>query len=744
MRTSNAQSPRFALSLSFEGIDLEEYAKGASSKIAQAILDTDDFDQRMFAISRKAEAMSGDGLSVALILPTEQIKFVSVACPNDADHITINEHILRTMDRATPYSMDELRIDHHLADGTLHVAAVALETLDEAEQFAKQYGFSPVACIARTDADTFPVEVFFGLSDAPSGLISGLCTKESEVEDQAPPNIALARRDTAEDIKIIASTALLPVEAPLSLNPEPVMPNAKRIVTGIDAIITKQSELGAKIATWIANNNAWQSWRVHALLLLLIPLIGVATWTYRLQEPDISQPKIELLTPKAQQIERAANKAPTTPFSTPVIENVSRAPLTDMARPIPDLISSVETNSAVLESESELLAPEPQQTAGTIDIPPTAPAPILVIQNALRAPLTDMPRPNADVISSIETDSAVLDPEGEGELGFENHGPVASLKYADLVLPFLTDPEVSSNDKLKEIYFESGVWALEPIAPSMPDEVALGDLYLASIDPSFEQQDAIALGVILNPFADQFFLSPPSPAPEGTVFTLDELGLVAPSSEGTLSPDGHRVFAGLPNLRPPERPNLIDEPTAVAMRLTNTGLPINKLKPRLPAIEAQESVINSVAAGIRPRIRPDDLATPAAIAEEIANAQAIARKSSIMPQLRPKDLNISVQAALAPKTRNRLSDETVTRQNSSSFVVANATLENAINLSKLNVIGIYGSSSKRRALVRMITGRRVMVEVGDRLDGGRVAAISDSELRYVKGGQNVVLKIPKG
>ena len=36
-----------------------------------------------------------------------------------------------------------------------------------------------------------------------------------------------------------------------------------------------------------------------------------------------------------------------------------------------------------------------------------------------------------------------------------------------------------------------------------------------------------------------------------------------------------------------------------------------------------------------------------------------------------------------------------------------------------------------------------MVEIGDRLDGGRVAAISDSELRYVKRGRNVVLKIPK-
>ena len=57
MRTPNAQSPRFALSLSFEGIGLEEYAKGPSSKIAEAHLYKDDFDQRMRELARKAEAM---------------------------------------------------------------------------------------------------------------------------------------------------------------------------------------------------------------------------------------------------------------------------------------------------------------------------------------------------------------------------------------------------------------------------------------------------------------------------------------------------------------------------------------------------------------------------------------------------------------------------------------------------------------------------------------------------------------
>lgn len=686
MRTSNAQSPRFALSLSFEGIGLEEYAKGASSKIAEAILDRDDFDQRMSELSRKAEAMSGDGLRVALILPNEQIKYVSVACPDDADPITINEHILRTMDGATPYSVDELRFDHHLADGTLHVAAVALETLNEAEQFATQYGFTPLASIARTDETTFPTEVFFGLGDTPLGLMPRITTKEpeAEVKTDDPPVIAFARRDTADDTTIIASTAPLPVEARLSLAPEAVSDAAKPIAATNDAIIAKQSEVGAKIAARIAENNTGPSWRAPVLLLVLITLIGGATWAYLTQDAEIAQPDIELLAPEAQQTALATDSAPNVPSSAAVEEGVPRAPLNAMAPP------------------------------------------------------------SQDVISPVETESAIVDPEGEAELEFAEQGPAASSNYADLVLPFLTDPEVIPNEALEQIYIASGVWAIEPNSPTLPDQVTLGDLYVASIDPRFEQQDALALNAIQNPFADQIFLSPPSPAPEGTVFVLDERGLVAPSAEGTLSPDGHRVFAGLPSFQPPERPNLIDEPVPSVIRLTNTGLPLNELKPRLPPTVEEEPVVVSAAAGIRPRLRPNDLATPAAIAAAIESAQTSARASSIKPLLRPKDLNIPTQTALTPATRNRPSDETVTRQNSSNFVASEATIKDAINLRKINVIGIYGSGSKRRALVRMTSGRRVMVEVGDRLDGGRVAAISDNELRYVKSGRNVVLKIPKG
>ena len=77
-------------------------------------------------------------------------------------------------------------------------------------------------------------------------------------------------------------------------------------------------------------------------------------------------------------------------------------------------------------------------------------------------------------------------------------------------------------------------------------------------------------------------------------------------------------------------------------------------------------------------------------------------------------------------------------------VAAAATDENAINLRQINLIGVYGRPSDRRALVRLANGRYVRVGVGDRLDGGRVAAINDSTLNYVKSGRTHTLEIPSG
>ena len=81
---------------------------------------------------------------------------------------------------------------------------------------------------------------------------------------------------------------------------------------------------------------------------------------------------------------------------------------------------------------------------------------------------------------------------------------------------------------------------------------------------------------------------------------------------------------------------------------------------------------------------------------------------------------------------------------SSASVARQATVEGALNLRELNLIGVYGTASDRRALVRLPNGRFVKVEIGDRVDGGQVADIGDRDLRYIKGGRSIVLSMPRG
>ena len=77
-------------------------------------------------------------------------------------------------------------------------------------------------------------------------------------------------------------------------------------------------------------------------------------------------------------------------------------------------------------------------------------------------------------------------------------------------------------------------------------------------------------------------------------------------------------------------------------------------------------------------------------------------------------------------------------------VVREATVNSGLNLNRVSLIGVFGTSSDRSALVRMPGGKVMRVQVGDSLDGGRVAAIGEDNLYYVKNGQNVMLAMPKG
>ena len=139
--------------------------------------------------------------------------------------------------------------------------------------------------------------------------------------------------------------------------------------------------------------------------------------------------------------------------------------------------------------------------------------------------------------------------------------------------------------------------------------------------------------------------------------------------------------------------------------------------------------------------------------DPFAGATAQAVRVSVKPNPRPGNFDTIVQRSQrqAAQEETRTAAVAVPRDQRMSpggptptTVARAATEKNAIKLRRVNLIGVYGTSSNRRALVRLANGRYQKVKVGDRLDGGRVAAIGTSELRYVKSGRQVTLTMPRG
>ena len=187
----------------------------------------------------------------------------------------------------------------------------------------------------------------------------------------------------------------------------------------------------------------------------------------------------------------------------------------------------------------------------------------------------------------------------------------------------------------------------------------------------------------------------------------------------------------------------------------------------------------------RPRLRPQGLAPDTEIASDtgVGNADlndilqgvvaadeslrfdsstSLAVATSLRPEGRPSDLGAEAAAIRAQRAAERLvaaataatvpnepapPPEVNVPQNTEPVpggVARAATIEDAIRLREINLIGVYGRTNERRALVRLSNGRYVRVEVGSELDGGQVVAIGDDVLNYVKRGRTYVITIADG
>ncbi len=198
-------TPQFALSLSVDGIKLLHRVSGGWHVVGEIGLDTADLSAAMADLRAKGEAIGPSPLRTKLLIPDDQIKYLAIDSTQ-----TTEDDVHRALDGTTPYAIHELVIDFDRAGGRTHVAAVARDTLAEAEAFAVEHDFGPVCFAGIAAPYTFRSEIFFGPTAAAKDL---LAPGETPVRDDASVVVIGVAKPKAE--------GPLPAAAPLTDVPDP-------------------------------------------------------------------------------------------------------------------------------------------------------------------------------------------------------------------------------------------------------------------------------------------------------------------------------------------------------------------------------------------------------------------------------------------------------------------------------------------------------------------------------------------
>jgi len=360
----------------------------------------------------------------------------------------------------------------------------------------------------------------------------------------------------------------------------------------------------------------------------------------------------------------------------------------------------------------------------------------VVVKTGYEGPFFTQSEPTIEVTSNTKTK---LGMEASQSINFKSFN---ELRNGKSKYERLNEVEIAS------LYTQSGIWPKVPLQVQPPSNVPLGDVYITSIDPSVISLDAIALDKTTTVSELKALLDIRSPLSIGSSFKLDKDGLAIATEVGTLAPAGHQVFAGNPDVVPPEKPlpNYLNIGDSKLDLKALSGLH-PKPRPEDKTPKALIAAKKAILSGKKPLQRPKNLELSKYNLSNLALSSINFKALRIKPKERPTGLSMLIDQALGVIQYE--GDEAnitgiVPDIPSTPRVTKKATIQNVLNLRKTNLIGVYGNSKSRRALVRLSNGKRKMVTVGDIIDGGKVAAIGESELRYVKGGKNITLKVPQG
>jgi len=896
--------PNFALDLSHDGIGLLHRGADGWHSVGNVSLDDPEFSEKLGFLRQTAAALESSGVTTKLVIPNSQIRFITAEAPGPTD-AERNEQVRDALVGTTPYPIDELAYDWTESDGAVLVAAVARETLDEAESFAVEHGFNPVSFVATPNPGTFSTaEPFFGASAASETLLESGVKVEPDVKAVrvlGPAAIAATETPAADPTPDPHATlalevdAVIAAEAVLELDvipePETTPEPAPEDTTESELEITPEPEADAVFEEGMdkSDSDAPRDEMAHEPVPDEAPtpdedltLAGVtaaelpdlddqlpappapAFSTRRatkdaateeedgqaLQRIENIESRLAILpegrasrTPKLAGVSRGSEKPAPEPIERTPPPPVAKSPPQTQTKPqaksqaksqakpaktprnnakvIPPSIAAVPlslpesaTPTAYPETETEEQAmtvfgarKKPAQSGKPRYLGLSLMVALLAILGGVvlwstfflndtttdrRDEQTENPTLATGTNAVSDAVAMLTEPSIQREADAGEVLAPAPLEAAEIApVAELQEPEpqtqplISANTPLtpqaaQTAYEDTGIWQLAPRAPGPLREDEINSLYITSVDPQIASQDAIALPEFSGSIRDTALEVQGSPAAHSAAFVLDERGLVIPSVDGTLTPDGVMVFAGAPPVKPGVRGNRVPQ-VVVVPDLTVAGFrpkprPTDLVQQTETAQETEQlgGYTRAQLASLRPKPRPYELRPPqneeppateepvvAEVPEALPDAvpevvpegpvSALAVVLSSAPKHRPRGFAKLVERSRAAAPTERATAATAVPRNqtvqpsapSRASVARLATTKNAINLRRTSLIGVYGSPSKRRALVRLSNGRYVKVKVGERVDGGKVAAIGQSELRYIKGGRTVILRMPK-
>jgi len=224
--------------------------------------------------------------------------------------------------------------------------------------------------------------------------------------------------------------------------------------------------------------------------------------------------------------------------------------------------------------------------------------------------------------------------------------------------------------------------------------------------------------------------TPDSAEPTETEAANANLAAAIDATIASSAPEAPQLFAlleGQPALLPRLRSGAVIPVTATpAPEVDPAFAEANALRPRrrpqniIQMPDPLDSIISGAApaSAARPSHRSENFA---------ANAARIIAISTSRPRATPRTVPADPQSVNLP---------------TSASVARAATIENAINLRKTNLLGIFGTADNRTALIRLSGGRNIRVQRGQSFSGWTVVAISEDTVRIRKRNREEILRMP--